>query len=271
MQPLRRTAAALAAVLALAALAGCRVRSEKEQATQQTAPGEVSVAPTVAPTDTNPITALQTMGSYLRGLKEFKLDVDATKDEPLNDGQNLQFGGTVQYLVRAPNSLRVELRTDRKYRDYFYDGKTLTIYGPRNHFYATVPAPPTIRALLDTAAARYDLEFPVADIFLWGTDRAAVDSIKASAYVGPATIRGRECEQYVYRQHDVDWQLWIERGSRPLPCKLVITTKTLPSRPQYTAVLTWDLTPNLTASTFAFTPPKDAHAIKLDTTVFGAK
>ena len=271
MQPQPRMAIALAALFSIVALAACRVRSDTSKRTEGSQGGEVSSAPS----DTNPISALLAMGSYLRGLKEFGLDVDATKDEPLNDGENLQFGGTVHYLVRPPNAMRVELRTDRKYRDYLYDGKTLTVYAPRTGYYATVAAPSTIRALLDTAAARYDLEFPVADIFLWGTERADVDSIKASAYVGPANIRGRDCDQFTYRQTGVDWQLWIERGSRPLPCKIVITTTSLPTRPEYSAVLTWDLTPKLGGSTFAFQPPKDAHPIKLhdfvDTTAVGAK
>ena len=277
MQPQPRTAAALAALLAIVALAGCKVRGGSSgsngsaQRTERSQGGEVSATPS----DTNPISALRSVGSYLRSLRSFSLDVDATKDEPLKDDQTLQFGGTVHYDVRTPDALHVELRTDRKYRDYIYDGKTLTVYAPRTGYYATVAAPPTIRALLDTATARYDLEFPVADIFLWGTDRADLDSIKASAYVGPANIRGRDCDQFTYRQTGVDWQLWVERGSRPLPCKLVITTTSLPSRPEYSAVLTWDLSPKLGASTFAFQPPKDAHPIKLhdfmDTTALGAK
>jgi len=270
MHPHPRTAAALAALLAIA-LAGCKVRSSTSDRTEKSAPGEISSAPS----DTNPISALRSMGSYLRGLKAFQLDVNGTKDEPLADGENLQFAGTVHYVVRTPDAMRVEVRTDRKYRDFVYDGKTLTIFAPRTGYYATVAAPPTIRELLDTAAARFDLEFPVADVFLWGTERADLDSIKASAYVGPANIGGRDCDQFTYRQTGVDWQLWIERGSRPLPCKLVITTTSLPSRPEYSAELTWDLSPTLRTSTFAFTPPKDAHPIKLhdfmDTTAVGAK
>jgi hypothetical protein len=221
--------------------------------------GEVALAAS----DTNPLTALTRMGDYLRDLKTFRVDVDGVKEEPLKDGQNLQFAGTVRYTVQRPSGLRAELRTDRKQRDYVFNGKTLTVYAPRMKYYATVAAPPTIREMLDTAVRRYDLEFPVADLFLWGTDRAAVDSIKASAYVGPAKVAGRDCDHFAFRQSEVDWQLWIERGDRPLPCKLVITSITLPTRPEYSAVLTWDLSPKIEASAFNFVPPKDAHAIKL--------
>jgi len=250
--------ALVVAALALAGAVACRVGRDGSHDENQAA-GEVSAAPS----DTNPMSALRAMGGYLRDLKTFRVDVDATKDEPLDDGENLQFAGTVRYTVRTPDAMRVELRTDRKQRDYLYNGKQLTVYAPRTGYYATVAAPSTIREMLDTAVARYDLEFPVADLFLWGTDRADLDSIQASAYVGPANIRGRDCDHFAYRQADVDWQLWIERGSRPLPCKLVITTKSLPTRPEYTAVLTWDLKPSIDPSSFAFAPPDDAHPIKL--------
>jgi hypothetical protein len=249
-----RNVPGLVAFVAVVATGGCQKRESGVLDTTVT---------TQTVSDTNPMSALSGMGTYLQTLKTFRVDVDATKDEPLDDGENLQFAGTVRYLVRSPDAMRVELRTDRKQRQYVYDGKTLTVYAPRMNYYATVAAPPTIRAVLDTAVSRYDLEFPVADLFLWGTDRAALDSIKASAYVGPANIRGRDCDHFTFRQSDIDWQLWIERGARPLPCKLVITTTSLPTRPEYSAVITWDLAPKIDASSFVFAKPKNAVAIKL--------
>jgi hypothetical protein len=253
-------AATVIAALVVAASAGCRDQSEQASMKNASSAGDVSIPVT---SDTNPISALKTMGAYLQTLKTFAVDVNGTKEMAIDDEQNLQFTGTVHYLVQAPNSLRAELRTDRKQRDYVYDGKTLTVYAPRMNYYATVAAPPTIRALLDTAVQRFDLEFPVADLFLWGTDRADFDDIKSSAYVGPAKIDGRDCDHFAYRQDDMDWQLWIERGSKPLPCKLVITSLDLPSRPEYSAVIKFDLSPKVDAKSFAFAPPKGANPIKL--------
>lgn len=37
-----------------------------------------------------------------------------------------------------------------------------------------------------------------------------------------------------FRNFDTDWQLWVEVGEKPIPRKLVITSKTLNSAPQYT-------------------------------------
>lgn len=61
----------------------------------------------------------------------------------------------------------------------------------------------------------------------------------------------------------MDWQLWIEEGARPLPCKMVITNKDDPAMPQYTAVLHWDTQATPAAADLAFAPPPDAQRITL--------
>ena len=44
----------------------------------------------------------------------------------------------------------------------------------------------------------------------------------------------------------IDWQIWIDDGMQTIPCKLVITYKTQPSQPQFTALFTdWDFAPRI--------------------------
>ena len=72
-----------------------------------------------------------------------------------------------------------------------------------------------------------------------------------------------DCDHYAFRQADVDWQVWIERGKRALPCKIVITTTQDPAQPQYSAVLKWNVAPKFNKATFTFVPPKDAKQIQV--------
>jgi hypothetical protein len=159
--------------------------------------------------------------------------------------------------------LRVEVSSDRKQRQFFYDGKTLTLYGQRVKYYASVPAPPTIREMLEVAEQKYGLELPLADLFFWGTDKAHPEDIKTAIYVGPGWIGGVLCDHYAFRQEEADWQLWIERSDTPLPRKLVITTTDEEEQPQFVAVLTWNLAPQLDDAMFTFVPPADAQKIVL--------
>jgi hypothetical protein len=82
--------------------------------------------------------------------------------------------------------------------------------------------------------------------------------------VGSATIDGTTCQHYAFRQDDIDWQLWVQKGDYPLPRKLVITTKTDDARPQHTAVYRWDLAPSFNDAAFTFDPPKGALRVVLE-------
>jgi hypothetical protein len=212
--------------------------------------------------DAKAIEALTAMGKYLRSLKSYAVHADTAIDEILENGQKIQFAGTVDYRVQMPNRLRAEVRTDRKTRDVVYDGKTITQYAPRMGYYGSVAAPATIAEALAMVDQKYDLEIPLADLFFWGTDKSGIDEIKQAAYIGPAKIGGRRCDHYAYRQEDVDWQVWIQAGKQPLPCKMVITTVSEAAKPQYSAVLRWDLAPKFGENTFKFAPPKDARKIE---------
>ena len=64
-------------------------------------------------------------------------------------------------------------------------------------------------------------------------------------------------EHYAFRQKDVDWELWIEQGARPVPRKLVITTTSEKSRPQHATVMNWDLSPKFEDQLFTFVPPDE--------------
>jgi len=247
-RPLHGLLGAAAAALVLAAGAALG---------QQPAPAAA------AERDTKAIEALSATGKYLRSLKSFAVHADTNIDQVLQNGQKVQFAGTLDYRVQMPNRLRAEVRTDRRHRDFIYDGKTLTQYAPRMKYYATVAAPATIAQTLEMAEQKYDLDIPLADLFLWGTDQAGIEDIKDAAYFGPARIAGKDCDHYAYRQANVDWQVWIQRGTQPLPCKMVITTTQESAQPQYSAVLKWDLAPQFGDATFKFAPPKDAKKIEL--------
>jgi hypothetical protein len=212
--------------------------------------------------DPDAIKALEEMGRYLRTLNAFQIHSQTTRDEVLDDGQNITFGGTVDMIVARPNRLRAEVTSDKQQRLYFDDGRTFSVWARRVNYYATIPAPATLRELADTLVDKYNLELPVADLFYWG-DRKNADELRGAMDVGASQIDGVSCEHYAYRQDGADWQVWIQQGDYPLPRKLVITTTSDPARPKYTSVLTWNLAPSFNDAAFAFVPPKDAKRIML--------
>jgi hypothetical protein len=212
--------------------------------------------------DPDAIKALEDMGRYLRTLNAFQIRSQTTRDEVLVDGQNIEFGGVVDMIVARPNRMRAEVTSDKQQRLYFDDGKTFSVWARRVNYYATVPAPATLRELADTLADRYNLELPVADLFYWG-DTRNTEQIRGAIDIGSSQIDGVTCEHYAFRQDGEDWQVWIQQGDYPLPRKLVITTTTDPARPKFTSVMTWNLAPSFNDAAFTFIPPKDAKRIML--------
>ncbi|HKE48608.1 MAG TPA: DUF2092 domain-containing protein [Rhodanobacteraceae bacterium] len=248
-------APSFAAPLAVLVLAAAVAASFARAADAPSAAGQPALDPKA-------IAALKSMGTHLRDLKSFTLHSDTTIDEVTDDGEKLQFGGTIDFTVRKPDRLRADINTDRRHRSYYYDGKTLTQYSPRMGYYATVTAPPTVRELVDVLRDRYEISLPLSDLFRWGSGPDDGRDLTAAAYVGPSKIGATECEHYAFRQPDVDWQVWIARGTE-LPCKLVITTVEEPTRPQYVAVFTWHPNVAIDDKTFVFEKPKTAQKIEI--------
>jgi hypothetical protein len=231
---------------------------------RQTAlPAAASTAPaTTVERDPDAIRALERMGDYLRTLKAFQIRSETNRDEVLDDGQNVEFDGVVDMLVQRPNRLRVEVTNDKQQRLYFYNGSDLSVWARRVNYYATVPAPPTIRELVDTLTTKYDIELPLADLFYW-SDRNTTGDITRAMDLGDSQVGGVTCGHYAFRQDDADWQVWIQQGDYPLPRKLVIRTTTDEARPRFASVMNWNLAPSFNDAAFTFVAPADAHKITM--------
>jgi hypothetical protein len=245
---------------------GTIAQTDSPSASASTTSGSPGAAPSrpdaSGPRDPDAVRALEKMGDYLRTLKTFQIRSQTSRDEVLDDGQNVEFDGVVDMIVEKPNHLRVDVASDKQQRLFFYNGTSLSVWARRVNYYATVPAPPTIRELVDRLISKYDIELPIVDLFYW-SDRNSTDQISSAIDLGTSQVDGVTCEHYAYRQDGADWQVWMQQGDYPLPRKLVISTTTDEARPRYTSVLTWNLAPSFNDAAFTFVPPPDARKIAL--------
>lgn len=211
------------------------------------------------------VEALKQMSDFLMQAKTLQISTAGSLDVVTGDGQRIQLDGATTYKVRRPGFV-IDYVSDMKSRRFIYDGKSFTVYSPKLGFYASVPAPGTNRAVLDTIYQKFGISLPLEDLFRWG-DGSNADRIKAlkSAYVvGPATIDGVETVHYAFREQDVDWEVWIQTD-QPLPRKLVIVDRSDPSRPTFTSRLSWQVNPAFTDADFTFVPDANAKLIQLAT------
>lgn len=224
------------------------------------ATAQTAAAPTLL--EPQAVEALRKMGRHLQSLQSFSLKAQTATDQVLVNGQKVQLDAALTLWAHRPNRLRVDFESDRRQRQFYYDGRSVTVYGKASNYYAQFAAPPTLDQLFGRVSEEFGIDLPLADLFAWGDPAAKPEQLITALAIGPATVRGVPCEQYAFRQDGLDWQLWIQRGAQPLPRRLVLTTTDDPARPQYTVDLDWvpgDTPPD---STFAFVPPDGAQAIQ---------
>ena len=221
--------------------------------------GPAAAAPSVDP---DALAALNRMGAELRTHNTIALRADVVNEDVLDDGQKLQYTGTVDIQAQRPNRFKISLVSDIKNRQVFYNGKTVTVFSPRLGVYASFDAPDTIAKTLAKANDQYGIELPLSDLFAWGTDPTLPARLQEGFQVNTGEhVAGQVCDHYAFRQKQVDWQIWIAQSGPPLPCKLVITDKSDPAMPQYAAVLHWSFPGSIADTVFAFAAPANTHKI----------
>jgi hypothetical protein len=175
----------------------------------------------------------------------------------------LQFNSSGTLLLKRPNELRATRTGGYADVEMFYNGKALTVYGKNLNGYAEVGAPGSIDDVIEKLR-EHGWALPGADLLLGNVYETLKAEVIESKHIGHAVINGIECEHLAFRNKDVDWQLWVERGDKPIPRKLVITSKAVGGAPQYTLVMKgWKTDVEVEPSEFDFTAPEGAT--KLDT------
>jgi len=225
----------------------------------------------VKPTDVKPVVdpsadkILKRMGDYLGQAPFYSVNAEIWQDVELGSGQQVQAGRTVVLQVRRPDHFHAEVRSTRRSRGLFYDGKSITLLNRNENFYGSIPAPATLDQALDTASDRFGIEMPLEDLVVSDPYQSAMQKIVSGRDIGPVTVLGTPCEHLAFSLGAVDWQIWIEDGVKPVPRKIVITYKDEEGTPEYTAIFSnWDFQTKLPDFLFTFEPPAGASKIDVN-------
>ena len=206
---------------------------------------------------------LQQMCDFLKSNNQFSFKAECTDDRVYTAGKKLQFAFDLEAYVQRPDKLRINAAGDLENKQFFYDGKSITLYDKSHNHYAVMEAPPSIDEAIDKAHREYGLRVALAD--LTGSNACALMTagVKHALYVGEGIVRGVKCHHLAFDKKNIHWQIWIDAGEQTLPRKLIINEKRLPASPQWTAYFTeWNLSPQISESLFVFTPPQGAIKTK---------
>ena len=207
------------------------------------------------------VDALARMSAYLRSIPAFQITLQTQRDDVDPYGQLITLSGGGTYLVRRPDAFSIDLAMPSQAGRYVYDGKTVVAYDAKANAYAKFAAPSTIAATLQLAEEKYGATVPLDDLFTWSDGDHRAMSLTSAHFVGKTRIAGRAASQYAFRQPGKDWQIWIADGTEPTPLRVIIVASDDPARPKFQADLTWNTSPQISQSAFAFAPPPNARAI----------
>jgi hypothetical protein len=252
----------IAGSVVIAALAAApRVSAQN----QPTAPAAATNAPAPAIAD-QADRVIKEMAAYLGSANEFTFHADVTFDHVLPSGQKLQFSAAEEVVLQRPGQLYVEWNGNLGARQFWYDGRSVTLYDPATPFYASEVAPPEIDSMLDQLVPKLNFAPPLADFLYRDPYKAVRDNIQYGFDLGQIDVNGRNCRTLAFVEKDIDWQIWIENGPQLTPCKLVITYKNQPAQPQFTAVFSdWDFAPRIAEPVFTPELPPGTEKIPFAT------
>jgi hypothetical protein len=194
---------------------------------------------------------LRAMGDYLKSSEQFSLHANVTFDDLASSGQKIQYASSSDIAVHRPDRVYAEKQSDLGGKRFWYDGKNMTQMDTGLGVYATVPVPADIDSAMDHLAEKHGFSPPLVDFVYSDPYHTLIENVESGFYVGLHDIEGVRCHHLAFVQKNIDWQIWIEDGKQMVPRKFIITYKTIPASPQYSAVLSeWDLDAHLPDALF---------------------
>jgi hypothetical protein len=207
---------------------------------------------------------LKAMSDYLAAQKAISFSYDTNLEIVTKDKQKLALASSGTITLHRPDELRITRQGGFADVEVVFDGKTLTLLGKTANLYGQVGIPGTIDHLVDELRDKYNRPVPGADLLLSNVYDQLMPSVINVKDLGSGVIGGVECDHMAFRTKEVDWQIWIAQGSRPYPCRYVITSKLVANEPQYSIqIRDWKTESEVAADDFSFKNPTNAKKMDL--------
>ncbi|WP_156830995.1 DUF2092 domain-containing protein [Kaistia granuli] len=202
------------------------------------------------------------MAKYVGGQKNIDIEYDSALEVVSPQLEKLQFNSSGEAKISRPDQFRVSRTGGYADVELIYDGKSVTVFDKNTNTYASEPMTGSIDEVVDRLRNAFMLDLPAADLLVTDSFNALMADVVDAKHIGRGVIDNVSCEHVAFRNADTDWQLWVETGAQPIPCKMVITSKAVTGAPQYTIQFTdWETGDAFPPGTFTFTPPAGAKKV----------
>jgi hypothetical protein len=216
-----------------------------------------------SPIDQEAMAILMKMADFLSQAKTFEVTLDTGYDVVQENGQKVEFGAVRKMVVDRPNRQRVDIeQRDGSKAEFIFNGKAIYIYNALDNVYGTIEKPGTIDQAVKYFTEELQMRYPLGELFSTSLPESLKQLVHEINYVDAAVLDGVDCDHLAARSDEVDFQVWIEKGDKPIPRRIIITYKNEQAEPQFWGQFrNWNFAPKISESLFAINPPKDAEQI----------
>ncbi|THK34777.1 DUF2092 domain-containing protein [Ensifer sp. MPMI2T] len=206
---------------------------------------------------------LAAMSKNLKSMPTLSVDYDADQEILTLDGQKIQYSASGSIALDRAKGFRMKRMGPFAQAEVIFDGTTISLHDQITNAYVQLQSPGrSVEDATEELRATTELDAPGADLLASDPYAVLTDGVTAGTIVGSAFVNGVECDHLAFRTDIVDWQIWISKGSKPLPLKYVITTKWMNGAPQYSLRLSNWNSDGIEAAQFKFAPPADANKVE---------
>jgi hypothetical protein len=213
--------------------------------------------------DAQAIEVLKSMSEFLAGLERFTVTGNGSTDGRLDAGLIVSNPMEVKLRVQRPGSLQISRFDGESTKQIYLHEGSLSLYDTANKFYATAEVPDGIEAGMAFALEEYGIDAPLMDLLYQDVFTHLAGTSDPVLYLtDKSRAGGADCHHVAIRSAEVDIQLWVEEGDRPLPRQLILTSKWEGGAPRFVAQISWELEPDFASGDFEFTAPEGATQIE---------
>ena len=156
------------------------------------------------------IEILKAASARLAAAKSMTFTAIVSYESPSRFGPPLIYSSKSEVTLQRPDKLKVITPGDGPPSEFYYDGKTMTAFAPKENLIAVVDAPPTVDAALQAAYDSAAIYFPFSDVIVTDPYKDIADGLKVAFYIGQSSVvDGITTDMVAYITGDVFVQAWI--------------------------------------------------------------
>lgn len=212
--------------------------------------------------DPGALAILKATAASITDANAFSFRVRVNRDRQATNNQLVTYFNYDDVTVSRPDKVRINVDGEHHDVQFFFDGKTATLFDPATKLYASHPAPSTIDGML-AALDKQGVSFPIRDLLEASPYDTLAEGLQTAYIVGRVNINNKRFIHLVFTEASVDWQLWVNPGDKPLPRAIAIIYKTEPGTPRTVMEFSdWNLNAKPKPVLFEFAKPEGAHQIQ---------